>query len=158
MDSYQIPDELKQRGRAADPLFSPDEPLYYLFDAIEQDRVAVQRIPFPDQSVNRAKYSRPKWVRLVAYPKYMNHGIAEILVGKVPTELASDNQVGFVFKTVHDPLEENYSHSEIRCYRDGRHISHDERSKIPKIVKLKYRLQIGQSSRVIMPPNGSDPV
>ena len=85
-------------------------------------------VPFPDLSVNRGKYSEPSDV-LIGYPSAV--GVATARVEDIPESIDD-----FEFRPVHDPEPDNYSHAEIRAFRDGEHV----RRKPPKTVRNRFRL------------------
>ena len=134
----KIPERLKRRGRPVDPEFSPTEDLYRRVvrpDHIGSDGfVTTAGVPFPDLSVNRGKYSEPEDVLL-------GHGnavaIAAAKVGDIPREI---EQHGFL--PVHDPEPDNYSHTEIRTYRDGVHLRQKPSTTVRKEFRLSFRLKV----------------
>lgn len=125
-------DRLKREGRPVDPEFASDERLYRR--VVRSDHVGADGyitpagIPFPDLSVNRGKYSKAEDV-LIGHPTAV--AIAAARVGDIPARI-DDHE----FAPVHDPLPENYSHTEIRAFVDGEHV----RRKPPKTVRNRFRL------------------
>lgn len=153
--SSKIPERLKRRGRPAEQQFEPDEALYKRCRKVDVDEghLAAESIRFPDFSVNRAKYSDPEDVLL---PDYEGWGVAEFQVKDVPArvpmeELTQPPAVEYTFSVVHDPLDDNYSHTEVRALKDG---VYRKKLKIThQGVKQWFRVRISQASRVIRDPD-----
>jgi hypothetical protein len=137
-----VPEEMYQRDRGVDPVFSPDEDLYIRFSRIANDgKVELVDLKVPGQSVNRSKYSKPQWVLLSNWPKFINHGFGSFKVGEVPVVLQLPNTNPLYFQVEHKPLEDNYSHSEICAYKDNLFtISATEKTN--KSLKLEFRSQL----------------
>lgn len=126
--------------------FDPCENLYRAVDPrhVEIDgretQLSLSAINFPTLSVNRSRYSRP---RSVLIEKRRNWRPWKFKYSDTPTDIsftvtdrARKHQIDtFSFSVEHDPKWFNYSHSEVRTYRNGeRH----ERT-TPRTVKLKFR-------------------
>jgi len=155
MASYQTPEQLKLNARVKDNAFAPAERLFYLFPKLDGGEVSFQEIQFPDQSTNRAKYcGTPEWLYLTLYPKYLSYGIASFETSAIPFELTSSTtKLKYYFFAEHDPLDDNYSHTEVRCKnKDGIRIPFEEKKRIHKSVKMAYRMEIGQASAVLRAP------
>lgn len=52
----------------------------------------------------------------------------------------------------HDPQEGNYSHTELRVYKDGKRVTLAEKNQISKQDRTEYRLEIMKSALVIYEP------
>lgn len=134
----EIPERLRRRGRAAVQEFSSDERLFrrvtphHPLDS--EGFVLPPGVPLPDLSVNREKYSEPEDV-LIGHPDAV--GIAAAVVGDIPAEID-----GYEFLPVHDPQEDNYSHTEIRTFRDGKRLRRKPPNLVRKEFRLSFRLQI----------------
>lgn len=78
-------------------------------------------IRLPDCSVNRSKYSLPMDVLVNKGDDDTEQCVISWLVGDVPTQLPAKEPSGLAYdcRVVHDPLEDNYSHTEIRTYPTG---------------------------------------
>lgn len=139
-----------RNNRPVDPAFLPEEDLYIRFNAMEGQRVDPLCIRCPDQSVNRSKYSEPEWVLLDSYPKFVGWGYGAFKVRDVPENIDSGGGVVYEFSVDHDPLDDNYSHSEVRAYRDG-----ERTSKKNKPILIKFRLQISRKIRIDRVPQTS---
>lgn len=73
-------------------------------------------LPFPAFSVNREKYGPPEEV-IRHHPSF---GIASFAVGDIPEALEDLGGQVYRFGVEHRPEPENYAHSEVRSYRDGK--------------------------------------
>lgn len=148
-----------QNGRSVDPDFDLDEQLYRRCcpTQVVENRLLPEAINFPDWSVNRAKYSQPEDV---LFPNFHCCGIASFRVRDIPRELKSGGEKGqeenvFEFKVVHCPEEDNYSHSEVRTYKNGIHDKSDKnfKNKINKTVKKEFRQLLSDRTTLIRQPN-----
>lgn len=103
--------------------------------------------PFPDLSVNRSKYcAKPEWVLL---PNWVNDGVIAFRVMDIPSRLEqSGTTYVFEFRTVHDPEDDNYSHTEVRTYRNG---MHDKKIEPPKTIRKKFRQMLAESAHLVHP-------
>lgn len=146
------PREMFRNGRPLDPVFEPTEDLYLRCSAehvdVEQKHALPLAVTFTNQSVNRGKYSKPEWVLV---PRWFDWGIAAFTVQDVPESLSSEGKVRYDFKVEHDPLEDNYAHSEIRTYKGGRY-EPDAGKKVTKQVKLRFRTSLCEKARLIRLP------
>ena len=107
-----------RRGRPVDPLFEPSENLYRRCQADQiVGRILPQAFRSPSFSVNRGKYSEPQDVLI---PSYERWGVAGFQVKDVPSRIVSSGGTQFEFRIDHIPEEDNYSHSEVRTYKNGR--------------------------------------
>jgi hypothetical protein len=136
-----------RKGRPTDSEFLPSEPLYYRMSVAgsvgsRPDGIDIRL--FPEDSVNRGKYSEP---RDVLYPSYFHLGVAEFPVSKIPAPRSFTDQQGdtrvFALTVEHDPKEDNYAHSEVRSYREGFRIEHT--GKIPKTLKSEFRQLLAEA-------------
>ena len=69
-------------------------------------------------------------------------------VGDLPPEMQTSGKIAYSFAAEHDPLENNYGHSELRVYKDGQRAQKTINSKIKK----KYRMKLAFQCRVIVQP------
>ena len=140
-------------GRPVVPHFEPTEPLYYrcTSDHIVGQHLSRMAIKFPNISVNRGGspgshvFGPPEDVLI---PDWLDWGIAEFKVMEIPTPLRPDDPQGaqYEFKVSHEPEEENYSHSEIRTYKNGRY---SPKAKVSDKVKSEF---LSQKTRIIRMP------
>lgn len=145
-----IPARLYRNGRSVDSVFAPEERLYLRFPRESYDHINCGLLPSAirspvDQSVNRGKYSDPADVLLPHWPDW---GIALLEVRDVPKELQST--ITYRIRVEHDPLEDNYAHTEIRAYKG------DPEARIMKIrstqVKKEFRTRLSNLARIHSPP------
>lgn len=144
----ELPDRLLRRGRPVDPVFDPGEHLYRRLRAVDIDqdgRVEPTSLESPDFSVNRSKYSEPDDV-VISHPRC---GIAAFTVEEVPRSLLSGGDIEYRFSVEHDPLDDDYAHSEVRSYKDGKRLAP---KKSPKAVRTKFRLILASKMRVLREP------
>lgn len=113
---------------------------------VKEQRLLPTGIKFPDWSVNRSKYSEPDDVLI---PSYLDWGIAEFQVESVPKKMESPGNVVFEFKVEHDPVDDNYSHSEVRTYKEG---THHKNIDVNKTVKKQFRQMLSDRTRLIRSP------
>jgi hypothetical protein len=146
-----------RNGRAVDPGFLDTEQLFFRCkrDAIlDTDRIKPAAVHFPDQSVNREKYSRCTDVLIPdGSPRskdWLFWGVARIFVRDVPPETTSSGRVPFRFTIEHDPEEDNYSHSELRVYKNNQR--ERDKNKINQQVKKEYRTKLALAARVLVRP------
>ena len=100
--------------------FAPDDDLYCRFPPAQIECGSVV-VPMGEQppcrlpcSVNWSRFSEPEWV-LIPPAKTPDKTYAGFRVGTLRVQdIPSDPAV--LLKPVHDPCEDNYSHSEIRSY------------------------------------------
>jgi hypothetical protein len=143
-----------RKSRPIDPEFLPPELLYYRMGVpgTVGSRPDGVDIRLPEDSVNRGKYSEPNDV---LFPNYFHLGVAQFPVSGIPAPRSFTDQLGttreFHLKVEHDPWEDNYSHSEVRAFREGTRVTHT--SKIPVTVKAEFRQLIAEAMviRVAVP-------
>ena len=141
-----------RRGRPVDPNFSPEEILNMRCtkDTVDGSRLLPTGIDlrFPAFSVNRGKYSKPKDVLL---PNWPNFGIVGFKYKNIFYKISTDPNTEYTTSVSHVPMEENYSHSEVRTKKNG---VYDEGRKIQSYtVKKGIRMYIASVSSVIKKPN-----
>lgn len=142
-----IPQGMFRNGRPIDPIFLPDEALYIRFDKINNEIVDPACIRAPVQSVNRSKYSKPEWVLLAKYPQFLRWGYGSFKVSDIPESITSESGVTHNFKVEHEPLEDNYSHSEVRSYKNGELVKSKNNA-----IRLKYRVILSQKIIILKMP------
>jgi len=142
-------------------IFLGDEVLYFRCrkDWLEPNgnNIKPANIPFPNQSVNRQKYSKPKDVLLPSMEaktkEWIFWGVARVFVRDIPEDMktqgsAKAKEVSYEFCVVHDPENDNYSHSEIRVKKDGAEVKKVNSQKIKKA----YRTDLSFKSKIIIKP------
>lgn len=143
---------MEKQNRPTDAEFLPDELLYLRcanssLDPANTRRLFPDQIRFyPDQSVNRGKYSEPEDV---LHPNYLDFGIARFQVQHVQLELSSGGEINYQWTIEHKPEENNYAHSEIWTYKDKQHITD---SKLPTGIKKQFRQMLSERAEVIKQP------
>lgn len=140
---------MRQRGRSSDPRFDPAETLFIRFkeDTRAGDKLAVAAIALPDQSGNRSKYSQERDVLLVQYPKFIDWGVARLPVREIPHSCKSPGDVDYGLEPHHDPLPQNYAHSEILVTKSGVRVR--DKNKINQTVRKQLRLRIAERCEII---------
>lgn len=140
-----------RKGRGIDRGILPRHCLYFRVqrEDLIGNRINPGRIRASDTSVNWSKYSLP-WDVVF---DYKGAGIARFMVRDVPKILPTTVAGGTKehhFRPVHDPLEENYSHCEIRCFKEG---EHHTSGKLPVTVKKEFRQILSDRAYVLMLPD-----
>jgi hypothetical protein len=116
-----------RNGRPPDQSFKSRDFLYHRCtkEDVEDEVFLPARIRINRPSVNWSKYSKA-WDVIFDYP---GHGVVRFAVGNLPRELpkaplkpGEKRPEPHHFFPLHDPLDLNYSHSEIRCSRGGREL------------------------------------
>jgi hypothetical protein len=146
-----------RNGRGVDANFLPSEKLYLRCKTAwigENGHVNPAYIHFPDQSVNRQKYSYPVDV---LWPDereqsraWINWGVASLRVEDLPPEMRTSGNAVYCFTAEHDPLDDNYSHTELRVYKDGEREC--DSKKINQLVKKEYRTILALRTRLEVRP------
>jgi hypothetical protein len=133
-----------RRDRPVDENFDVAEALYYRCQAqhVDGHQLLPEAIRFPNFSVNRSKYSEPEDVLI---PSYHNWGIATFGVRDLPEPESTDEKTEYEWQVVHDPLEDNYAHSEVRTFKNR---TYSEDLKVPTTIKKKFRQIL--SERIII--------
>ncbi len=67
----------------------------------------------------------------------------------IPARILSAGGAKFEFGIVHDPEEDNYSHSEVRAYKNG---GADPKLKLARTAKKEFRQRLSDASGVLKPP------
>jgi len=145
---------MKSAGRFCDPLFLADETLFRrvptrLWDTA--DKPPIEAIDLPDISVGRSKYGHPEWVRhdAVNGKHFDKWGVIGIVVSAIPNPFAN-NGVALEFSCVHDPLENDYPHTEIRMFDGGEHL--DRLDGISEEMHLLWRESALREVRILLRP------
>ena len=151
-----------RNGRPIDPDLLATEKLYLRckLDWIDQSgQIKKAYISFPDQSVNRQRFSRPKDVLLPdgseKSKEWILWGVARILVSDLPPDEQTTGGAGsrgmtYSFSAEHDPEEDNYSHTELRVYKNGQR--ERKSKKINSQVKTAYRTKLALRTRIVIRP------
>lgn len=142
------PERMFRRGRPADENFGREEKLYYRCQAqhVDGQRLLPQAIRFPNFSVNRSKYSEPEDVLI---PSYQDWGISMFSVGDIPEPESTDENTHYSWRVTHDPLEDNYAHSEVRTFKNN---IYTDKLQVPKTIKKKFRQILSERITIIHQP------
>jgi hypothetical protein len=70
-------------------------------------------------------------------------------VADVPGSLDSEGGTAIEFRMEHVPEEDNYAHSEVRAYKNGRH---DRKLDVPKTVKARFRQILSERTGITLEP------
>lgn len=116
-----------------DPYFSSSERLFRRVppEDVVGGTISDASLPSPSFSVNREKYSSAADV-IKGYPGFR---VAAFQVGDIPPDVSSDSGESYQFGVEHEPLPDNYAHSEVNSYREGRKLQY----KPPRQVRKKFR-------------------
>jgi len=150
------PPRMLQRGREVDAELPAHEKLYMRCrrEWVEDKTIKPAYIHFPDQSVNRDKYSKPADVLLPDSVDSDSHewiywGVAGFFVGDIPENMRTGGDVEYRFTAEHDPYEDNYAHTELRVYKNQ--VRERYKKKINTSVKKKYRTELAKHTWLIVP-------
>src|SRR6266487_2401330 len=148
MSTGDLPERMYRNNRPADPNFDGAELLSRRCrqEDVENGHRSRSAVGFPDWSVNRAKYSEPGDALL---PRWPDWGVASFAVADVPGSLVSEGGTVIEFRIEHVPEEENYAHSEVRAYKNGRH---DRKLDVPKTVKARFRQILSERTHIAIEP------
>jgi hypothetical protein len=158
--THKRPKHMYRNGRPIDNKFKPTDHLYHRCrkDDVFEDRMLPDRIRSRDPSVNWSKYSKP-WDVIFDHP---GEGIVRFIVRDLPIELPKSppeppknpkKSIAPIklhsFFPIHDPIEDNYSHSEIRTFKDGARVT---KGSLPELAKKEFRQIMSDRSFVILKP------
>lgn len=145
----EVIERLKCNDREYDQVFEEDEELYRRFskrDIDDKGEITKTAVIFPAFSVNRGKYSKPEDV---LFPNYKKYGIFKFHVEDIRSINAHNiNGNNYSFDVEHLPecrsnnhklQYDNYAHSEVRTYVNGKY---DENKNIAKTIKSKFRMEL----------------
>lgn len=152
----EIPDEMKRNGRPRIKEFDSGEYLYrrVMPEHWDDGDVDIDAIELPDMSVNRSSLGPPEWV-LLEEARCKDWAVIGFKVGDIPSNLLHLGVEVYIFTPQHIPLENNYPHSEVRCYRDGQHI--DAKRNLDKALHQRWRERLLFKIRTFISPNEAIP-
>jgi len=150
------PKRMYRRGRAPDQSFGPTEELYVRCTADEcqslGDKATIKpaALRVASQSFNRQRYSKIRDVLLPSpdIPKsrsWILAGVAVCAVKSVPAQVLDGTGAVCRFQVEHDPLDDNYSHTELRAYVNGERrleLSRKVKKECQTILALKLAVKI----------------
>lgn len=152
MPSRRIPNRLRRNGRPVVQDFDLKERLFRRFESthLVDGEIYPASIPVLDLSVNRELFSRPEDI---LRPNYLDWGVYAFMVEDIPSPIVTNentkNETIYTFRIEHAPDPDNYSHSEVRTYKNERRA----RKKISsKAVKMKFRFKLREKIRILQDP------
>ena len=140
--TYNPSPNLKRNGRPVDNDFPDEERLFFRIEEAvlaDGEKIPPSAVPFPNTSMNRERYSLPEDV-LLGKQGFLVYGTAVAQV-RINHQTTSDRGASTYYRLcpIHVPLEDNYSHTELRVFKN------DERSHAPNLtrnVKRHFRGKI----------------
>lgn len=142
-----------RNGRPPDQGFRTRDFLYHRCtkEDVKDEVFLPARIRIDRPSVNWSKYSKA-WDVIFDHP---GQGIVRFAVGSLPGELPTATPKAgehppelHHFFAFHDPLDLNYSHSEIRCSRAGRELTRISSS----VVKKEFQAMMSLVGLLLLRP------
>lgn len=152
----KTPVAMRTNGRSCDPHFHPGE---YLFRRVPDwiwddptDRPGPEAIELPDMSVGRSRYGHAEWVRydVINNRHYEKWGVLGVQVQDIPPKYWDLGVYKYTFQSCHDPLENDYPHTEIRVSNNGVRI--ELLKDLPEDIHLKWRLALLDVVEAIIKP------
>jgi hypothetical protein len=134
-------------GREAVPDFAGAELLYlrYMSQHFVQGQLLPEGIRSQlRQSVNRGRFSEPEDALFSETGEYDGLGVVQFKVADIPARVDQPQGPAYVFFMRHEPVEENYSHSEIWSDHEVRTGAFRAPS---RTVSLRFRIPLCASIR-----------
>jgi hypothetical protein len=146
---------LLRNGREECQFFEPDEQMFQRFTdlvSVGDKHLYPNSIRFPVFSVNRERFSEPTDVLYYDYPNCLNQGVSAFNAKDIPVQFPvydnhSKTKNIYDFCIWHDPKKDNYSHSEVRGYKNN----HEAR-RIAKTVKKWFKIKLSERISIIKDP------
>lgn len=147
----EIPEDMKRNGRPKIKEFDPDEYLYrrVMPEQWEEAEIDIDAIELPDMSVNRSTLGPPQWVRLEE-ERCKDWAVVGFKVEDIPTGILHLGIDMYNFNPMHIPLDHNYPHSEVRCYRNDVHI--DAKKNLDKALHQRWREKLLWKMKTFLRP------
>ena len=149
-----VPKRLCERGRRPDQIFRPEEKLYRRVSKmhfLQNGQLDPGKVSFPDISVNREKYSKPSDVifadGLSKSRQLYLWGVVYCVSKTLPAPIKDGRGEEYQFAVDHEPLENNYSHSELSAYKDN-----ERQNKVSGAVKKLYRVRLASQLQLKIKP------
>lgn len=139
-------------GRDPEPNFNPKE---YLFQRFSDDvgyekrttdtsikQTVSERIRWAEQSVNRSRFGKPIDT---LFPGWCDHGVFGYAAEGLPRNIIGGgrgkNQPGPIwdFEVEHNPLVENYGHSNVYARKDRSRVDRSKQSSVSALAKKTAR-------------------
>lgn len=139
-----------RNGRGIDSGFKPRHLLFHRCkkDDVKAGRLLPDAISYKNTSCNWSKYCWP-WDVIFEHP---GQGIAMFFVRHLPTNLPTHRDEfmkEYSYKPAHDPLEDNYSHTEIRTFKEGVEMP---KPKPSEEAKKEFRTIMSNMSFIVLDP------
>ena len=148
-----IPERMQRCGRRPVVDFEADEDLYRRFhpDSLDGSTVAIDAIVMPDMSTMRQRFTEDaEWVLIDTTRRadFSSWGILAFRVGDIPDQIEHRGVFVYEFAAVHTPKRNNYPHTDVRAFREGRPVKAD----IPPELHLRFRNRLRCKIRIIKRP------
>jgi len=147
--------------REIDNTFHPEE---YLFRRVPtkiwdtpDPMPEADAIELPDISVGRSRYGHPEWTRLDPENDryFKSWGIIGVKVGLIPPSYQPEGGPAFAYTPSHQPLEQDYPHTEIQAFQGELQLSTKE--SVPEELHLEWRgLLLSQMEALLQPRERRD--
>jgi hypothetical protein len=135
-----------RRGRPEVQNFAPEEILYLRCKSTDfEDGFLAPAAIKTNQSLNRGCFSEPEDLLFHEEGAYDAYGVVAFEVRDIPLEVLGDQGSASRFFAHHDPLEKNYSHSEIRSDRIPASVNGPREPSAS--VKTKFRILLSARIR-----------
>ena len=149
-----IPERMQRCGRAPVADFEADEDLYRRFSSgsLDGSNVAMDAIEMPDMSTMRQLFTEDvEWVLIDTTRRtdFSSWGILAFRVGDIPDQIEHRGVFLYKFAAVHTPKRNNYPHTDVRAFTEGRPVS----AELPPELHLRFRLRLRFKIRVIKRPS-----
>lgn len=161
--SETTPQHLLRNGRPEDQAFDASELLYRRLPAgtdvsngIEGECIGFSKNAQTGEigcSLNRAKYSVPRDA-FRPFDRHEKMGLAKFESGSVVPDVIDEGNNTFTFMVVHDPQDDNYSHSEIRAYRSD---NLDKSVEPSRTARRVFRQKMAEKLSLCITPGRFDP-
>jgi hypothetical protein len=163
----ELPEGMMQHDKPVDDIFHADEQMYRRVphEYWDDHHVNLDAVELPDMSVNRGKYSLPRWIRLTS-PEFCDWGVIGFQVKEIPAEMQHLGVHIFRFRPKHVPLKYNYPHSEVRAFytkveapANEEHINREFLKKekllnldtlFPDELQIRWREQLRRKCRIVI--------
>lgn len=146
---------MRRLSRPAVKCFEPTERLFLRVTAsnVKDGSILPSGVRFPNQSVNRERFSKPTDVILPDGKSFewLLLGVAAFVSDDIPRPIPDGDGSLYEFTVEHDPEEANYSHSELRAYKNG-----ERKNKGSRKVEKVYRAALAKKLSLVVPPVACD--
>lgn len=152
-----LPKEMYRAGRPVVNEFNENEKLYTRFHELDPNGNVPLVSIHVNHSVNRERFSEPEWVLYSIDPDkdhFFDWGYGYLIRDSIISPLITPDpgNIQYDIKAEHDPYECNYSHTEIRVYKDG-NFSKKEKDINNRRTKKEYQKLIRDLIKVLKKPD-----